>query len=1792
MGLRISRRRSTTSRNSTTSRRRSPASRRLLLESLERRNLLTVFVDALDLTPDAGGCGTFANPCDTIQAGVDTAPAGGEVYVASGLYGENVTIDKSLHLRGEAGAVTILPPVGLDGFNVNSPAGGPLIDVTIEDVAVTAADIGIQAGSVGALELINVESTDNAGDGLAVATAEYVKIVDGRFSGNDDHGIIITTVSESVHLTDNVIVTSNLLDGLEITDAVTVTIDAGLFSSNGGHGIAADGVSGTFRIGRDAGLGTFAIDNGGNGINVTDSATISIEGAILSSNFANGISLALVDDVSLQDVSSTDNVDAGVLIHGAVSVIDTDGTYTENFDHGLKLIDIFENVTLNRTVATDNDDNLDGIGDGLNLTSEDTLSAVGGDLAILGASFVDSDGVGLVENQVRGVFVDVVAGETTLHDSFHTVKSLTASGNTFAGVVLLSGTTATVTKGAYSANGVFGLKLEDFDEVEVNDATASFNGMNGLDVRAVSSTSIDGGLYTFNAEDGIELAANGAATVKDVTADSNLMHGLHAFDLGPLAVAGGTFDDNGSSGIRVIASGDVSLADSVHVADNDIGVHATAVSSFSDTDGRFATNDLHGILLEEVGGDVALTRTTAENNGGEGVLAGRTSPTPAIGGDLIVKGGKFQHTDVLRPAQKSGIFVDGIGGTARFSDDPTAAGNEFAGVSIVDGTSASFSSGTYKENGGPGIDLGVFSGDISLDDLTVESNGAPGVHIMDVADVVITGGTYTLNADHGILVVDASDVSTEDVTATKNKTGILVGDATSYSDKASEFSENDDHGIGLVDITTDVSLTGTVANNNDANDDATGSGFQAEIIDAVVAIGGSLTISGGSFSDTDGAGAAKHQERGVFVESIAGPVVVQRTDAGDAITVTGNDAGGLEILDGGTTAALSGGTYSSNGGDGIALTSLSGAISFAEVTASDNAGDGIDLADVGSVTLKSTTATGNDPGLQVVGAVSFSDTDGNYSENQDHGIKLVDIAGDVTLLRTTANDNDDDNNNLGDGLNATSSTTSGDAIGGNLSVTKSTFSDTDGDGAAKHQENGVFAASVAGAVTFAETTANGNDVDGVDISDGGTSGTFSGGSYSGNDDEGIRLRSFSDRVDLSKLTASENGTDGVELDFVGDASLTDVTADDNAIDGVNVTLSRDIAISGGSYTNNDDDGIDLYLVGDINISRTTASDSGGPLLPLSVGIRAVDSTSLQLSDVTLVGNALVGALIKGVPAVSLTTTTGNTEDVVTLDSTTIAHVRGGVAQDDIEYLGVTSLEIDTDDSDDTITASLAGLPASVTIAAGEQAGADSLTILASAGPDILTVTPASVTDGSGTVVYSEVETLAINGLAGDDVFDVTPSASTSIQIDGGSPTGVPVGDSLSIDAMGFAVVETATEITVEGKKPVSYTDIEDVSVSGGGGGPSSATDVNVLGFGSAGASGPSDLVASYSIGIAAAPAFEFAFFTSADSRFDPSDTEVGTRLMISDPTALAPGIHSLTFDQSELDSALADLDAGFVLIVADPDGSVTEADETNNDHNFIGVFHRSTSVSPLVIRGRDDTDRQLDDDPDDTVLIHSAGRRVNVTGSLNDVTISVPREMVSEVRALVQGGDDHVAATNRVSLTALGGTGNDTLRGGNRNDVLFGGAGNDTLFGGRGDDQLIGGDGMDTIDGGRGNDLMVGGRGADDLSGDAGTDILIGGRTGYDDTLEALDAVFAKWRARPRKYSERVSRVTTPTGSIAADPFLAAGLTVFDDQVEDRMRGGSSKDLFFADLDHADGDDDDVMDLAGDESLIDLGELL
>lgn len=89
--------------------------------------------------------------------------------------------------------------------------------------------------------------------------------------------------------------------------------------------------------------------------------------------------------------------------------------------------------------------------------------------------------------------------------------------------------------------------------------------------------------------------------------------------------------------------------------------------------------------------------------------------------------------------------------------------------------------------------------------------------------------------------------------------------------------------------------------------------------------------------------------------------------------------------------------------------------------------------------------------------------------------------------------------------------------------------------------------------------------------------------------------------------------------------------------------------------------------------------------------------------------------------------------------------------------------------------------------------------------------------------------------------------------------------------------------------------------------------------------------------------------------------------------------------------------------------------------------------------------------------------------------------------------------------SALTGSRNVKVTGGEGDDSILGGAGADQLFGGLGDDIITGGLGNDTIEGNDGDDTLTGGDGFDTIRGGAGDDLIILDVTQFNSDADQVD---------------------------------------------------------------------------------------
>ena len=142
-------------------------------------------------------------------------------------------------------------------------------------------------------------------------------------------------------------------------------------------------------------------------------------------------------------------------------------------------------------------------------------------------------------------------------------------------------------------------------------------------------------------------------------------------------------------------------------------------------------------------------------------------------------------------------------------------------------------------------------------------------------------------------------------------------------------------------------------------------------------------------------------------------------------------------------------------------------------------------------------------------------------------------------------------------------------------------------------------------------------------------------------------------------------------------------------------------------------------------------------------------------------------------------------------------------------------------------------------------------------------------------------------------------------------------------------------------------------------------------------------------------------------------------------------------------------------------------------------------------------------------------------------------------RALDGGtGSDNLGGIVNEPIVVRGFQGNDTLAGGNSNDLIFGDRGNDSINGGAGDDVIVTGSGADTVVAGAGDDVIIAGSGAKDIRGGNGNDTVIffGEESAFRVERDADGSIVAVFRGNERTAVTNVENIEfRPAGEAPAD---------------------------------------------------------
>jgi fibronectin-binding autotransporter adhesin len=294
---------------------------------------------------------------------------------------------------------------------------------------------------------------------------------------------------------------------------------------------------------------------------------------------------------------------------------------------------------------------------------------------------------------------------------------------------------------------------------------------------------------------------------------------------------------------------------------------------------------------------------------------------------------------------------------------------------------------------------------------------------------------------------------------------------------------------------------------------------------------------------------------------------------------------------------------------------------------------------------------------------------------------------------------------------------------------------------------------------------------------------------------------------------------------------------------------------------------------------------------------------------------------------------------------------------------------------------------------------------------------------------------------------IRPSATTSIAIDGGEPTGILPpngdmdGDVLNVDISALpnntpVIISTFSPgvVNAAGIQPLGWTQIEDFNLVDQG----KLTNVQM-----------GDLFARTT------PNPDLVQITRAPTQQNPHQI----RLRIT--------------------ATMGNYSASNKTIVYGGGGNdtITQADLT----------------IPAEFYGEDGDDALYGAMNNDWLVGGPGNDRINASGGDNVVWgDDAPTSNNPNPQDLDVGGNDQLSGLDGNDVF-YGGGGNDLISAGGGDDYANGGYGNDTIDGHSGDDRLYGGPGNDVINGHTGNDLLSGGDGDDRLFGREGDDVLIGG---------------------------------------------------------------------------------------------------
>ncbi|MCL6643160.1 MAG: right-handed parallel beta-helix repeat-containing protein [Candidatus Bipolaricaulota bacterium] len=523
----------------------------------------------LTLTPSVGAqnCAITVQPGQSIQHAINTVSEGALVCLAAGTFTENVTINKSLSLRGAGSAQTILQGavrierdqeirVALTGWTITGSRFGAALRVagqavvTLEDLALTESFAGLLATGSATVAVTNSRFAKNQFDGARAENAARVTLSRVLIAENFD-GIVVRD-SAQLELRESTL-TENRYCGLRVLSG-KATGEPNEMRGNGADlcGFAPSSLRKPLATQTDKTQLTVP----GDLQNVQEAVdAIAPGGTILLQNGTYNVGLTLWKPVTIRG-PATLTADRQLVLSvtaEAQSVIIEGVTITGSRGDGLVL---YGQALLQNAQITKNAD--DGV-------------------EISGAAIVQLKNASVLSNGDDGLFVSEKAQVI--------LTSSTVSENRGDGIEARDSTVIKLQNAQVSNNGLRGLDVRITAQLELSESRLVGNKADGLVARDSAQARLDAAQILNNGANGLVVTDKALGVIANSTLSNNASNGLEVSGTATAEVRRTVVQSNGSAeacmradhvcnGVVIVGDAQVRFIDSAVRANADWGIMA------------------------------------------------------------------------------------------------------------------------------------------------------------------------------------------------------------------------------------------------------------------------------------------------------------------------------------------------------------------------------------------------------------------------------------------------------------------------------------------------------------------------------------------------------------------------------------------------------------------------------------------------------------------------------------------------------------------------------------------------------------------------------------------------------------------------------------------------------------------------------------------------------------------------------------------------------------------------------------------------------------------------------------------------------------------------------------------------------------------------------------------------------------------------------------------------------------------------------------------------------------------